>query len=60
MPSAPVLSSRDIFRRSNRSNSGIVASESGKYVSDYCIILETSIILNVFIFVKELQTRNYI
>ncbi|XP_050423540.1 rho GTPase-activating protein conundrum-like [Adelges cooleyi] len=28
MPSAPVLPSRDIFRRSNRSNNGIVASES--------------------------------
>jgi len=32
MPSAPVLPSRDIFRRSNRSNNGIVASESGVYI----------------------------
>lgn len=32
LPSAPVLPSRDIFRRSNRSNNGIVASESGKYI----------------------------
>lgn len=40
MPSAPVLPSRDIFRRSNRNNNGIVASESGKYIGflRLCII----------------------
>lgn len=42
MPSAPVLPSRDIFRRSNRNNNGIVASESGEFES--CVLLETCLL----------------
>lgn len=45
MPSAPVLPSRDIFRRSNRSNNGIVASESGNNI----IIFDYYVIFNEFI-----------